>query len=81
MVFAQIYTSSSPKKSMSPRDALLEGTDALTEQAHAASPTEALTGGRIPRTSIASPLFLLRKTYKWNTVMPAGLLPSVRTGT
>lgn len=38
MAFAQIYTRSSPKKSASPRDALLESTDALTEQAHAACP-------------------------------------------
>lgn len=37
MAFAQIYTSSSPeKKSASPSDALLEGRDALTEQARTA---------------------------------------------
>lgn len=35
MTFAQIYTSSSPEKnSLSPSDALLEGMDALTEQAY-----------------------------------------------
>lgn len=30
---------------MSLSDALLEGTDAITEQTHAACPKEALTGG------------------------------------
>lgn len=51
MAFAQIYTSSYPeKKSVSSSDALFEGTDALTEQAHAACPKEALTGGRFPST-------------------------------
>lgn len=51
MAFAQIYTSSSPeKKPVSPSDALLKGRDALTEQAHAACPKEALTGGRFPST-------------------------------
>lgn len=51
MAFAQIYTSSSREnKSVSPSDALLEGTDVLTEQAHAACPKKASTGSRFPST-------------------------------
>lgn len=51
MAFAQIYTSSSRENiSVSPSDALLEGTDVLTEQAHAACPKKASTGSQFPST-------------------------------
>lgn len=72
MAFAQIYSSSSSKKSASPRDALLEGRDALTEQAHAARPREALTEAPFPCTFYHC---FYSETYNWSTVMPAELLP------